>query len=732
MVYGNVKRERIQLNEDTLWSGAPNASKNPQAAKHLPHLRDLISQGRYKDADAFAAAQFMAKPSRQAKYLPLGELYIEMTDLNLFSPVTEYQRCLDIDSSLATVQYRFNGTLFKRTIIASSDRRVILIHFSADTPGKITCQISAGSPQPISDIKVVRGNELVLSGRTGPDLDVAGALNFEGRFRVETKGGLVHDKGTFISVTGSDEMTIAVALGTNYKTYNDITGNPQEVAQELLRNAQDCFERLADEAVASHRAIFRRVVLDLGGDQELDRLPTDVRIARFRASHSDPGLCALYFAYGRYLLISSSRPGSQVANLQGIWNDDMQPSWDSKYTVNINIEMNYWAAESTAMPEMVKPLVDLLADLAVTGAETAKLMYGARGWVCHHNTDLWRSTAPIDFPAASLWPMGGAWLCKHLWDHYDYSRDTEILARNYHIMEGACQFYLDTAIDSVEGYKIISPTMSPENAHGQGGPSITICQGTTFDAHILRDLFESTINASLILGLDPGFRQELEAFVSKLRRAEVGAQGQIKEWDQDWDNMATDLEHRHVSHLYGLYPSEQIDVRTSPKLATAATVTLNTRGDEGPGWSTAWKLGLWAKLGDSERAYSLLARLFGSDLLLGNMFDAHPPLDEFSLSCFQIDGNLGGTAGILEMLVGCHRDTIYLLPALPREWPEGKVIGIRLRGGWTLDLEWKCGAPVQVVLKAAVAGEKVVSWDRRSIPVHLVAGETITLGADDI
>jgi len=731
MVYGNVKRERIQLNEDTLWSGAPNASNTPHAAKHLPHLRDLIAQGRYKEADAFASAHFMAKPSRQAKYLPLGELYIEMTDLNLFSPVTEYQRCLDIDSSLATVQYCFNGTLFKRTFIASSDRRVILIHFSADTPGMITCQISAGSPQPTSEIRVERGNELVLSGRTGPDLDVAGALKFEGRFRVETRGGLVHDKGTFISVKGADELTIVVALGTNYKTYNDITGKPQEVTQKLLRNAQDSFEQLVEEAIASHQEIFRRVVLDLG-DRELDRLPTDVRIARFRAGNSDPGLCALYFAYGRYLLISSSRPGSQLANLQGIWNDDMQPNWDSKYTLNINIEMNYWAAESTAMPEMVAPLTDLLADLAITGAKTAKLMYGARGWVCHHNTDLWRSTAPIDFPAAGLWPMGGAWLCKHLWDHYDYGRDIEFLARNFHILQGACQFYLDTAIESAEGFMTISPTMSPENAHGQGGPTITICQGTTFDSQILRDLFESSIEASRALDLDPEFRQELQTFVQKLRPVDIGRQGQIKEWDLDWDSMATDLEHRHVSHLYGMYPGEQIDPRTSPKLGSAASVTLNTRGDEGPGWSTAWKLGLWAKLGDSERAYSLLSRLFGTDLLLGNMFDAHPPLDEFSLSCFQIDGNFGGTAGILQMLVGCQRDVIYLLPALPREWPQGKLTGIRLRGGWTLDIEWESGEPVQVVLVAAVAGQKVISWDGGSVSVLLVAGGVITLGANDL
>ena len=731
MVYGNVKRERIQLNEDTLWSGAPNASSTPQSFKHLPHLRDLIARGRYDEADTFAASHFMAKPSRQSKFLPLGELNIEMTDMNFLHPVTEYERCLDIDSSLATVQYRFNETLFKREIIASSDRRVLLIRFTADTPGQITCQISAGSPQPCSNVRVDRGQELILGGRTGPDLDVAGALEFEGRFRVETQGGTVHDKGDFISVTGATEMTIIVALATNYKTFDDVTGRPAEVTQKLLRQAQGTFEQLAHEAVTSHRAIFRRVVLDLG-DHAQDSLPTDVRINRFRAGYSDPGLCALYFAYGRYLLISSSRPGSQVANLQGVWNEDMQPNWDSKYTVNINIEMNYWAAESTAMPEMVEPLVDLLADLAVTGAETAKLMYGARGWVCHHNTDLWRSTAPIDYPAAGLWPMGGAWLCKHLWDNYDYGRDVDFLARNYYIMEGACQFYLDTAVESEEGHMIISPTMSPENAHGQGATFVTICAGTTFDAQILRDLFESTVRASQTLNQDTDFRQELVTFVSKLRRAEIGSQGQIKEWDRDWDSMATDLEHRHVSHLYGMYPSEQIDPRTTPDLATATAVTLNQRGNEGPGWSTAWKLGLWAKLGDSERAYTLLRQLLGPDLLLGNMFDAHPPLDEFSLSCFQIDGNLGGTAGILEMIVGCHRDQIYLLPSLPKEWPQGKITGIRLRGGWTLDLEWQDSAPVRVMLSATVAGQKDIFWNKRSIPVDLVAGGEIILEATDL
>lgn len=727
MVFGTVKKERIQLNEDTLWSGAPGSSTAPDSLQHLPRMRQLIAEGRYDEADRFGAETFMAQPPRQASYLPLGDLYVEMSEMNpLAYPVTQYERSLNLDSSLSTTVYRYRDTLFTRRYIANAERNIIAVQYTADRPGQISCHISASSPQPHASVSV-EGKDVVLKGKTGTDLNVSGAIRFEGRFRVSTTGGRVIDRGDFIQVINADEMTVYISLATNYKRYNDISGDPTDTTRRHLDNADMEFTDFALEAIADHRALFRRVELDLGVNPQSIK-STDDRIADFRRGIADPGLFKLYFDYGRYLLIASSRPGSQPPNLQGIWNEDLEPNWQSKYTININLQMNYWHAEKTNLPEMVEPLVCMLEDLAVTGAETARKMYGARGWVVHHNTDLWRATAPIDAPAFGLWPMGGAWLCRALWDRYDYGRDKTYLARVYHLFEGACLFYLDAAIEQ-NSQMVLSPSMSPENPHGNG--STTLCAGPTLDSQLLRDLFSSTIEAGRILG-NSELEEQLSTFLSRLRETQVGKGGQIKEWDEDWDHLPRDLEHRHVSHLYGLYPSEQIDPDQHIDLARAAGVTLNTRGDDGPGWATAWRVCLWARLGDANRAYSILCRLLGPELALPNLFDAHPPLDVYSLSCFQIDGNFGGTAGIVEMIASCIGDSIRILPALPPAWPEGKLTGIRLRGGWSVDVYWKDGRLEKVLIRAAVKGEKVVKYGGKKIVARLQSGQPIVYTGEDI
>jgi len=453
-----------------------------------------------------------------------------------------------------------------------------------------------------------------------------------------------------------------------------------------------------------------RVGLDFG--TRADLLPTDERIRR-SPTVDDPSLAALYFQYGRYLLIASSRPGSQPANLQGIWNDKTSAPWESKYTININTEMNYWPAEPTNLPELVEPLVALVRDIAETGATTAKVMYGARGWVAHHNTDLWRATAPIDGAIYGVWPTGGAWLCKHVYDHYDYNRDKGYLARVYPLMKGSARFFLDTlVVDPKSGALVTSPSISPENDHGHGS---SLVAGPTMDQAIIRDLFDNCLKAETILGADEAFVAELKTARDKLAPYKIGKDGQLQEWREDWDADAVDIHHRHVSHLYGLFPSDQISIDTTPTLAAAAKTTLVTRGDLSTGWAIAWRLNLWSRLGDGDHAHGILRLLLGPERTYPNMFDAHPP--------FQIDGNFGGVSGMTEMVLQSRNDRIYLLPALPSAWPTGHMTGLRARGAVEVDIRWAGGKLSEAVLTAKVDGRHTIVHAGSTLAVHLRAGQ---------
>ena len=713
MVFGGTTHERLQLNEDTLWNGGPYDPVNPRAKDALHAVRELIFAGRWAEAQALANERVMAIPLKQMAYQPVGDLLIDMPGLT--DAASDYRRELDLDSAIAQTRFTLGGIAFIREVVVSPVDQVIAVRLSADRRGSVACDVSLRSPQPGATTRV-EGSGLALSGRNGAQDGVEGALRFEVRLAAASSGGELHGDGGRLSVRGADEVTLVLAIATSYRGFDDTGGDPTSIAtQQLAAVRGKSFARIASETAQAHRALFRRVRIDLGRTPAADR-PTDERIAASPTS-DDPALAALYFDYGRYLLICSSRPGSQPANLQGIWNDSTKPPWESKYTININTEMNYWPAEPVALGECTEPLIAMVRDLAVTGTRTAREMYGARGWVTHHNTDLWRATAPIDGAQWGLWPTGGAWLCMHLWYRYDYGRDAEYLKSVYPLMRGACRFFLDVLQeDPRTGFLVTNPSLSPENIHPHGA---ALCAGPTMDMQILRDLFGCTSEAARILQTDGDFARELQVAGGRLAPNKIGSRGQLQEWQFDWDAEAPEPHHRHVSHLYGLFPSHQIDLDDTPELAAAARKSLELRGDESTGWATAWRANLWARLRDGEHAHRILAFLLGPERTYPNMFDAHPP--------FQIDGNFGGTRAIVEMLMQARGDKIRLLPALPRAWPSGSIEGLRAPARTRVDLAWKSGSLLEAKLSSDLAGERTVYLGDRSVVVPLEPGRTVWL-----
>jgi len=736
MVFGKTDEERIQFNEETYWTGGPYNQTRKGGYKVLPEIQKLLFEGEYIKAHNLFGRYLMGYPVEQMKYQSFGDLILKF---HSEGEVTDYVHRLDLNNAIVTTDYKQNGIHYRREVFVTPIDQVMVIRLTADEPGSIsfTGNLRGVRNQAHSNYATDYfqmdgyGNDgLLLTGKSADYLGVEGKLRYQGRLKAVPQGGTMSVKGRDLIIKDANAVTIFVAAATNFINYKDVNGDANLRNNEVLGALKNkTFEEIKESHIKEHRRLFGRVSINLGTGSN-SFLPTDERLKNYNGSN-DPNLAALCFQFGRYLLISSSRPGTQPANLQGIWNTYMNPNWDSKYTTNINTEMNYWTAEVCNLSECAEPLFTMIRELTDQGACVAREHYGAGGWVYHQNTDIWRVAAPMDGPDWGTFTTGGTWLCTHLWEHYLYSGDKEFLKNVYPIMKSNVEFFLDFLVEHPKyGCLVTNPSTSPENFPGRPGnnrfydettgwmsPGTTICTGSTIDMQLLNDFFGYVAEASEILGIDTAFREKVLETRERLAPMKIGKKGDLQEWLEDWEQK--EESHRHISHLYGLFPGNQISVEKTPELAEAAKIVLEQRGLRGNGWASAWKMACWARLYDPEKVMDNFT-YYVHNYCLNSLFS-------LCSRYFQVDGSFGVTAAVAEMLIQSHANELHLLPSLSDSWKDGHVKGLCARGGFEIEMQWADKKLKKTVILSKNGNSCIIRYKDKTITLETKTGETILL-----